>query len=63
MVLLTGVSKEMPELAERQKIGQHELIDTTLHFEKNALTRSSNCSLVILAPQVLVIFTTLFTSS
>ena len=34
-----------------------------LHFEKYALTRSSNCSPVILAPQVLGIFTSRFTSS
>ena len=63
VVLLTGVSKEMPELAERQKIRQHELIYRALHFEKYALTRSSNCSPLILAPQVLGIFTTLFTLS
>ena len=34
-----------------------------LHFEKYAFTRSSNCSPVILAPQVVGIFTSRFTSS
>jgi hypothetical protein len=42
---------------------QHELIVEVLHFEKYAFTRSSNCLLVILAPQVVGIFTSRFTSS
>jgi len=42
---------------------QHEFICRDLHFEKYALTRSSNCSPLILAPQVLGILTTLFTLS
>ena len=63
VVLLTGVSKEMPELAERHNISKHEIIYRALHFERYALTRSSNCSPLILAPQVLGIFTSRFTSS